>query len=900
VVTQSALLRGLEGRGVRAIALDGEAAELKKLPATRPAVPAAPHQLAYLIYTSGSTGKPKGVMIEHRHAVNFFAGMDARVPHDGPGVWLAVTSLSFDISVLELWWSLSRGFKVVVHADRARAQAAQSRHAAAVAHRPVEFSFFYFSADATAQGADRYRLLMEGARFADTHGFSAVWTPERHFHAFGGLYPNPAVTGAAVAAITKRVQIRAGSIVLPLHHPLRVAEQWSVVDNISNGRVGVAMASGWQPDDFVLMPDNYKDAKRIMMRDIEVVRKLWRGESLPFKGPLGDVTVRIMPDPVQKELPIWITTAGNTETFEMAGAAGANVLTHLLGQSMEKLAPKIEAYRKARAAAGFDPATGKVSLMLHTFVGEDREMVRESVRGPLKAYLATAIDLIKDKAWVFPTFARPKNFDASHNDDLTQLSEADRDGLLEAAFDRYFETSGLFGTPEEALEMVRQVKDIGVDDVACLIDFGVPTDLVLRHLPFLDKVRELELAERTQHTAEAGSALSELGSTDDHPFVVDVQRHGVTHLQCTPSMARMYLGSEDTRAAMAEVKHVFLGGEALPPDLLADLRKASGCTITNMYGPTETTVWSTTHLIDPADKLVPIGRPIANTALYILDEKRRPVPTGVAGELWIGGLGVARGYFERPELTAERFVADPFSAEPGARMYRTGDRARYRDDGVVDFLGRADFQVKLRGYRIEPGEIEALVRKLPEVDECVVVLREDRPGDQRLVGYVVPAAGAKVDLDAVREMLRTEVPEYMVPAAFVRLEALPLTPNRKIDRKALPAPEQGAKPAAEGVAAAPESELDKKIAEVWQDILGRESVGLDDNFFDLGGHSLLVVRMHRVLGEALGRPLALTDLYRFPTIRAFTTYLNEGSGGDSKKAAARGAKRREMMQRRGG
>jgi natural product biosynthesis luciferase-like monooxygenase protein len=903
VVTQGALVAGLSGKSVRTVALDTDAPELAKLPPTRPKNPATPESLAYLIYTSGSTGKPKGVMLEHRHAVNFFAGMDERVPHGGSGVWLAVTSLSFDISVLELWWTLSHGFKVVVHADRARAQAAASRHAAVVKHRPVEFSFFYFAADATAQGAERYRLLMEGARFADTHGFSAVWTPERHFHAFGGLYPNPAVTGAAVAAITNRVQIRAGSVVLPLHHPVRVAEAWSIVDNISNGRAGIAIASGWQPNDFILMPQNYKDAKRIMMRDIQVVQQLWQGEQVKFQGPNGeDVNVRLMPEPVQKSLPVWITTAGNLETFEIAGASGNHLLTHLLGQSMEKLAPKIEAYRKARAAAGFDPNTGIVSIMLHTFVGEDREEVRELVRGPLKAYLATATDLIKDRAWVFPTFARPKNFDISKtNEDLANLSDEDKDGLYEAAFERYFESSGLFGTPEDALNVVNKLKAIGVDDIACLIDFGVSTELVLRNLPYLDEVRKLELAERAAVSAAAAASVTEIATTDEHPFLVDVQRHGVTHMQCTPSMARMFLGTEETRTALGQIKHVFLGGEALPQDLLNELRQHSACTITNMYGPTETTVWSTTHRVTEADKTVPIGRPIANTTLYVTDEKRRPVPVGVSGELWIGGEGVARGYWERPDLTAERFVADPFSREAGARMYRTGDRARYREDGVMDFLGRADFQVKLRGYRIEPGEIEALVRKLPEVDECVVVLREDRPGDQRLVGYVVPAGPAKVDLEAIREMLRAELPEYMVPAAFMLIESLPLTPNRKIDRKALPVPESRAKLATDEAGAKPESELDRSVAAVWQEVLGRDApVGLDDNFFDLGGHSLLVVRMHRRLNEALARPIALTDLYRFPTVRSFTTYLSEGSGGDSKKAAARGAKRREMMQRRGG
>jgi natural product biosynthesis luciferase-like monooxygenase protein len=905
VVTQSALAAGLSGRGVQTVLLDGQAEQLAQLSEARPAPLAQPENLSYIIYTSGSTGKPKGVMVEHRNVVNFFAGMDERVPFDGRStehdprergrdVWLAVTSLSFDISVLELLWTLSHGFKVVVHTDRARASAGRSRHASGA--QPLDFSLFYFSADANAEGSERYRLLLDGARFADEHGFAAVWTPERHFHAFGGLYPNPAVTGAAVAAITKRVGIRAGSVVLPLHHPVRVAEAWSVVDNISNGRVGVSMASGWQPNDFILMPGNYKNAKAVMMQNIEVVRKLWRGETLSFPGPSGeDVAVRIMPVPVQKELPIWITTAGNAETFEMAGAAGANVLTHLLGQTVEKLAPKIAAYRKARARAGFDPNTGIVSLMLHTFVGPTRDEAREIVRGPLKAYLATSMDLIKDKAWVFPAFQRPKGMSADQpigGNELAMLSPEDRDGLLEAAFERYFETSGLFGTVDDAYALAQTLKQIGVDDVACLVDFGVPTQVVLDHLPFLDQVRA-----REQSAEQTGAARP---SFEEHPLLTDVRTHAVSHMQCTPSMARMFLGNEETRSALAQVQHLFLGGEALPGDLLQELRLHCRGTITNMYGPTETTVWSTTHRLAEGELNVPIGRAIANTSLYITDAKRRALPAGVAGELFIGGLGVARGYFQRPELNEERFVADPFSLRPGARMYRTGDRARWRSDGVMEFLGRADFQVKLRGYRVEPGEIEALVRQQAGVSECVVLLREDRPGDQRLVAYVVPAPRTKVDAQTIRDTLRARLPEYMVPSNVLLIDELPLTPNRKIDRKALPAPELGSAHAAPAESAKPESEIDRQIAEVWEEMLGREGVGVDDNFFDLGGHSLLVVRVHRKLQEVLGRSLALTDLYRFPTIRALSSYLTAGSAGDSRKASERGARRRELMQQRRG
>ena len=359
--------------------------------------------LAYVIYTSGSTGRPKGVMVEHRNAVNFFAGMEGRVPRscDGQDVWLAVTSLSFDISVLELFWTLSHGFKVVIQTDK--------RHVAPALRRPAgrtsgtDFSLFFWGND-DGVGPRKYELLLDSARYADSRGFRAVWTPERHFHAFGGPYPNPSVTGAAVAAITKNLDIRAGSCVLPLHHPARVVEEWAVIDNLSKGRAGLAFASGWMPEDFLLRPENAPPHnKAAMLRDIETVRRLWRGEPVAFAAPDGkEVSVVTQPRPVSGELPIWVTTAGNPDTYREAARIGANVLTHLLGQSIAEVGEKIAIYRQTLAETGRNPADYTVTLMLHTLLGEDKEQVRDIAREPMKAYLRSAVALIKQYAWAFP------------------------------------------------------------------------------------------------------------------------------------------------------------------------------------------------------------------------------------------------------------------------------------------------------------------------------------------------------------------------------------------------------------------------------------------------------------------------------------------------------------------
>ena len=890
VLTQQRIAAELPASAATIIRIDADWPQIAQQPDTDLVCTARPENLAYVIYTSGSTGKPKGVMVEHRNVENFFTGMDARVPHDPPGVWLAVTSLSFDISVLELYWTLTRGFEVVVYTDRDRLVAAGNP---AVSAQPIDFGLFLWGSD-DAAGPAKYRLMLESARFADRNGFSSISTPERHFHAFGGPFPNPSVTSAAIAAVTEHIQIRAGSCVLPLHHPIRVAEEWAVVDNLSNGRVAISFAAGWQPNDFVIRKEGYADAKTRMFQDVETVRRLWRGDSVAFENPLGNsYNVRTLPRPVQPELPCWITAAGNVETFRMAGAAGANMLTHLLGQSLDEVAAKIKIYRQARADAGHDPKTGIFTLMLHTFVGDDDDRVREIVRQPMKDYLSSSMSLVVGFAWSFPAFKRPGGADSRPQDiDLNSLSDEERDAILEFAFERYFETSGLFGSMQTCLKMVERVKAAGIDEIACLIDYGVPQEQMLASLPLLNQVR---MASNPAEIPAAGA------TAPDFSLAAQVQRHGVTHMQCTPSMAKMMTIHAEMRGALGRIGNLFIGGEAFSPALARELRACTSGAITNMYGPTETTIWSTTQPVAGTPESISIGRPIANTALYILDRHLQPAPPGVPGELLIGGAGVVRGYHRRAELSAERFIPDPFSRQPGARLYRTGDLARWNPDGTVEFLGRLDHQVKIRGYRIELGEIETQLGRHPAIRECVVTAREDSPGDLRLVAYYA-ARGEAPSAEELRRSLRETLPEFMLPAAFVALPALPLTPNGKVDRKMLPAPGAEKKDDAKREFVAPAGKLEELIAAVWREVLHLDAVGTSDNFFDLGGHSLLVVQAHRALRDKLERPLSLTDLYRFPTIASLVTYLGNEDGGAAalQESQARGQKRRDslLQQRR--
>jgi natural product biosynthesis luciferase-like monooxygenase protein len=870
VLTQQRLQARLPQTSARIVCLDTEwdviSRETTAAYGASLAGQASAEDLAYVIYTSGSTGQPKGVMVEHRNVINFFAAMDRELGTSA-GVWLAVTSIAFDISVLELLWTLSRGYRVIIQSDAPRAAASGSVSQS----KSIDFSLFYFASGGDDSSSHRYRLLLEGARFADRNGFAAVWTPERHFHAFGGLFPNPAVSSAAVAAVTEHIQIRAGSVVLPLHDPIRVTEEWSMVDNLSNGRVGgISFASGWQVNDFVLAPDRYASAKHVMLREIETVRRLWRGEAVRRRNGNGvETDVRTLPRPMQPELPVWITAAGNPETFQVAGERGFNLLTHLLGQRIEVLAEKIQLYRQAWKEAGHI-GPGYVSLMVHTFVGPDMEEVRRRAHRPFCDYLKASVDLIRNADWHFPAF----QVEPSGQEELT---DGQIDAMVEYAFDRYFEHSGIFGTPDSCQKTIDHLKEIGVDEVACLIDFGVDTEACLAGLEHLNTLKQ--------------RAQAAVPSREPYSIAEQIERQGVTHLQITPSLGRMLLGDQSSRQAIRGLHKLLVGGEVFPVDLAQALRNATNAEIYNMYGPTETTVWSTAYRVDSPDAgVTPIGRPIANTTTLVLDKNLQLVPTGVRGELFVGGAGVTRGYWDRPGLTGERFVPNPFGE---GRLFRTGDLVRQDSNGVLEFVGRKDQQVKIRGHRVELGEIESVLRQHPEVQDAVASVRRTLAGEPCLVAYLVPVGAQYSGIDSVRDFARKRLPDPMIPSVFVLLKAMPLTANGKIDRNNLPPPFSETSQRADAIT--PCTELEKIIAAVWQDVLPQAHVGLDDNFFDLGGHSLLLVRVHSRLKEQLGREIPLIQSFRHPTVRLFAASLSIGDS--SRPEAGLGLSRAEIRKR---
>ncbi|MGA3093496.1 MAG: non-ribosomal peptide synthetase [Terriglobales bacterium] len=385
------------------------------------------------------------------------------------------------------------------------------------------------------------------------------------------------------------------------------------------------------------------------------------------------------------------------------------------------------------------------------------------------------------------------------------------------------------------------------------------------------------------------------GDEGTQSIAEEIRKYGVTHMQSTPSLARMVAIDPDGLASLERLKKLLLGGETLPPSLIRQLRQRFRGELYNMYGPTETTIWSTTFQITEESDSVPIGKPIVNTQVYVLDSGLQRVREGEAGDLYIGGDGVVRGYWQRADLTAEKFLSDPF--RPGNRMYHTGDLARFRPDGNLEFLGRADFQVKLRGFRIEIGEIEAALENQAGVGQVVVVAREFRSRrqteDKRLVAYIIRKPGTSPQAADLHRALAAIVPEYMVPSNFVFLDSFPLTANGKIDRNALPHPST---PAADSdkPPELPRTDLERIIAQAWKEALEVERVGLEENFFDLGAHSLMVAEVHMQLQQLLGRDLSLVDLFQYPTVRALVSHLK---GEEAERSVSSRAERRLAARR---
>lgn len=452
-------------------------------------------------------------------------------------------------------------------------------------------------------------------------------------------------------------------------------------------------------------------------------------------------------------------------------------------------------------------------------------------------------------------------------------------------------TSGSTGRPKGVLLEHRGLTNLVREQVEA---FGVDADS--RVLQFASFSFDASVSE-TFMALLTGATLC-LARGDDVTSVPRLRRllrdRAITTVTLPPSLLSV-LPAEGFRSLHTLIS----AGEACSPEIAAHW--SSGRQFFNAYGPTEATIGPTLHRVERLtddSTNVPIGRPIANIQVYVLDRRLQPVPIGVLGELHIAGIGLARGYLNRPALTAQKFIAHPFDDDPGARLYKTGDLARYRRDGTIELLGRVDSQVKIRGFRVELGEIEAVLERHPALQDTVVLAREEGPGDQRLVAYLVPADGSAPTVPELRGFLGEKLPSYMIPSVFVTMDALPLTPSGKVDRKALPAPVRS-RPDLGTDYVVPRTGIERKLVAVWRELLGVEKVGIHDNFFDMGGHSLMLAKVHSRLEEIAHRELSIVELFRYPTIAALSEYLADETSDQapSQRSAERAERQRAAMMR---
>ncbi|HKX19634.1 MAG TPA: amino acid adenylation domain-containing protein [bacterium] len=524
---------------------------------------------------------------------------------------------------------------------------------------------------------------------------------------------------------------------------------------------------------------------------------------------------------------------------------GPDVLVGLcLERSLEMSVGVIGILKAGGAYVPLDPTypQHRLTVMLHeahiaVVVTQQRLAHRLTGRG------ATVVRLDADRAAI------------AQEDSHDPAAGATADHLFYVVF-----TSGSTGIPKGVMIPHRSVSNF----VAWMQDaFPIDrTDVVFQKTPFTFDMSVWELCAPLLVGARLVMAQPE-GQRDCRYLVDAIRAEGVTQLHVVPTLLQAMAEERDFEACTS-LRRIFSAGEALSRGLVDRVRAQLEVELINLYGPTEgnvDTFWVAGP--EPTADFVPIGRPIANTHVYVLDAHMQPVPIGVPGDVYVGGAGVARGYLGNAALTAERFLQNPFAAEAGGRLYKTGDRGRYLPDGNLEFLGRLDHQVKLRGFRIELGEIEATLGAHPDVRDAAVVLREEPSGETRLVGYVLPRGAAPTG-NALRQFLRAKLPEHMVPSAFVALPSLPLTSSGKVDRRKLPAPD-AARPAPAYVG--PRDEVERRLVEVWEEILGVHPVGVTDNFFDLGGHSLLAARLMDSIQRTVGRKLPLAMLFEHATVQ---------------------------------
>jgi amino acid adenylation domain-containing protein len=898
--------------------------------------------LAYLIYTSGSTGRPKGVMVTRAGLAASTAARDRFYP-EPVGAYLLLSSFSFDSSVAGLFWTLCGGGTLVVPAadqagDPARVWSLVRRHAVThllavpslyaelleIARAEGSLATVIVAGEAcTPELVRRHQARLPGVALVNEYGptESTVWSSA---HRCGGEAPGAAVPIGVPVGQTRSYVLDAALRPVPRGVPGELCIGGVQVARGYASRPALT-AERFVPDPFSPLPGArmYRTGDRARWSEPEVRVSGETSGAIGGDGALGELSgpaivhdrfeaqARRTPDAPA------VVFADETLTYAELDARANRLAHHLRGLGVEG---------DVRVAMclprGVDVVVAILGILKAggAYVPLDPHHPTERLLGVLEDAEARVV-ITQGDADRFAAFRGAVvrlDADAARIAALPDQAPAVRIAPGNLAYVIY--TSGSTGRPKGVMVEHRSAVNLFAALQAALYarraTDAPPRVSVNGPVTFDTSVKQLVqllggatlciIPDEARHDAAAMAAY--------------LREQAVEVLDCTPAQLRHLLAEGLLEKAGPALTDLLVAGEAIDDALWRTLASLEGCRAWNLYGPTETTVDAA--LCQVAGEHPVLGQPVPTARAYVVGADGAPAPAGIPGELCIGGAQVARGYAGRPALTAARFVPDPFAGEPGERMYRTGDRARWTEiesasvrecvsasasrenerthalthsrtsvsrpsrTSVLEYLGRADEQVKVRGFRVEPGEIEAVLRRHPAVGDCAVVTREHAPGDVRLVAYVTGGA----DGDALRAHLRRHLPEYMVPSHLVPLDALPLTPNGKLDRAALPAPA-----APRGGGLRPQTGLEARIAAVWQELLGVGEVGVEDNLFDLGAHSLLLARMSARLGRELGRPVPLVELLRWPTVRSLARWV-QGDGAPAAASAEQGDERGSVRQ----
>jgi amino acid adenylation domain-containing protein/FkbH-like protein len=846
LITQQSLVAALPETGAGVVCLDRDWPEITKQSAANPVPTATSDDLLYVIFTSGSTGRPKGVQVPHRAVLNLLAFMGGLLRAGTGDVFPALASMAFDMCIPELYLALISGGRVVVvprevSADGEALAGLLRRTGATVVHATPTTWNLLLEAGFSGKGLERVigaepvppelsrRLLEADPSLYNFYGptETTVWSTYHHF-----VSPSePVVIGKPLANTQVYVLDKN-------QQPVPVGVEGEIYiggDGVTDGYLNRPELTA---EKFVPNPFATEQSLETGETNGLLAHELFALQSIRVSNRVAAVFGK-------QTVTYGDLNARSNQLARYLRALGVvpDVLVGLcLDRSLDMLIALLATHKAGGAYVPLDPTHPKERIGF--ILGDARPAVlltQKSLRESLPETSAQVVCV--DADWQMIAVESPEP--------LTPYEFP-----THLAYVLY--TSGSTGKPKgvqiehgNLLNLLLSMRKLpGLRS----------TDRMLATTTLSFDIAQLEIYLPLITGAQVVLASRE-EAADGQRLLALMAQAKPTVMQATPATWRMLV--EAGWSGSPKLK-VLCGGEALPADLAQQLLPRCR-ELWNMYGPTETTIWSSLYRVRAGlNGAVPIGRPVANTSMYVLDENFLPLPVGVTGELYIGGDGLARGYHNRAELTSEKFVHDPFGHKPGARLYRTGDLAKYLPDGNIQYLGRTDFQVKVRGFRIELGEIESALVQHPAVRQAVVSAREDAPGDKRLVAYVVPKPGSHLNITEARTYLKQSLPDYMLPSALVELDALPLTPNGKVDRKALPKPESRSSEAQEYLA--PRTPEEEVVAGIWSEVLKLQQVGIHDDFFALGGHSLLATQVTSRIRQAFKMELPLRALFEAPTV----------------------------------